>query len=254
MSSDSVIIIDAGGRTFKTSTTTLKTCGAGYFEALLGDTGAKLPGRKRARVSADGDDAPAGGPREIFLDRDPDVFADVLRFMRANRLPAAAAADTHRLEDLKTEAEFLCYDALVAACDEAIEALERARPTARFLTLRVENYARTNDLSRCVSIDVPKGQVFFVVSAEPFTGQRDDAYLLAACNDREADHPAYVVRGRGPIADPEQGAFSERPGAGFTFSGGATDKVHLAANGADFWVIAWVGNPSKIPGLGATKD
>ena len=252
------ITINAGGRRFETSTTTLMGSGAGYFEALLGETGQKLRGRKRARApevtgAADDDDAP-GAPREMFIDRDPDVFADVLRYMRANRLPAAAAADAHRLEDLRTEAEFLCYEALVAACDEAIEALERARPTARFLTLKVENYARTNDLSRCVSIDVPKGQVFFVVSAEPFTGQRDDAYLLAACNDREADHPAYVVRGRGPIADPEQGAFSERPGAGFTFSGGATDKVHLAANGADFWVIAWVGNPSKIPGLGATKD
>ena len=130
MSSDSVIIIDAGGRTFKTSTTTLEASGAGYFEALLGETGRKLRGKKRARVSADGDDAP-GGQREIFLDRDPDVFADVLRFMRTNRLPAAAAADTHRLEDLKTEAEFLCYEALVAACDEAVEALEWARPTAR---------------------------------------------------------------------------------------------------------------------------
>ena len=127
MSSDSVIIIDAGGRTFKTSTTTLEASGAGYFEALLGETGRKLRGRKRARAapevtgSAEGDDA--GAAREIFIDRDPDVFADVLRYMRANRLPAAAAADTHRLEDLKTEAEFLCYDRLVAACDEAIEAL-----------------------------------------------------------------------------------------------------------------------------------
>ena len=60
--------------------------------------------------------------------------------MRANRLPAAAAADTHRLEDLKTEAEFLCYDALVAACDESLEALERARPTARCLTFHVNHF------------------------------------------------------------------------------------------------------------------
>ena len=50
MSADSVIIIDAGGRTFKTSTTTLEASGAGYFEALLGETGRKLRGKKRARV------------------------------------------------------------------------------------------------------------------------------------------------------------------------------------------------------------
>ena len=33
--------------------------------------------------------------------------------------------------------------------------------------------------------------------------------------------------------------------------GGATEKVHLYAYGAEFWVAAWVGHPSKIPGLGA---
>ena len=43
-----------------------------------------------------------------------------------------------------------------------------------------------------------------------------------------------------------------RPGAGFTMGGGATEKVCLNAIGADFWVIAWVGHPSKIPGLGAS--
>ena len=137
------ITINAGGRRFETSTTTLVGCGAGYFEALLGETGRKLPGRKRARApevtgAADDDDAP-GAPREMFIDRDPDVFADVLRFMRANRLPAAAAADAHRLEDLKTEAEFFCYDRLAAACDEAIEAL-----TPRCLTLHVDMCWSTN--------------------------------------------------------------------------------------------------------------
>ena len=67
MSSDSVIIIDAGGRTFKTSTTKLEASGAGYFEALLGETGRKLRGKKRARVSADGDDAQGGGLSLIHI-------------------------------------------------------------------------------------------------------------------------------------------------------------------------------------------
>ena len=83
-------------------------------------------------------------------------------------------------------------------------------------------------------------------------------YLLRVTTGRRIIRLTWSAAGAqsrtGPIADPEQGAFSERPGAGFTFSGGATDKVHLAANGADFWVVAWVGHPSKIPGLGATKD
>ena len=44
------ITINAGGRRFETSTTTLMGSGAGYFEALLGETGQKLRGRKRARA------------------------------------------------------------------------------------------------------------------------------------------------------------------------------------------------------------
>ncbi len=252
MSSDSVIIIDAGGRTFKTSTTTLEASGAGYFEALLGETGRKLRGKKRARVSADGDDAQGGGPREIFLDRDPDVFADVLRFMRANRLPAAAAADAHRLEDLKTEAEFLCYDALVAACDESLEALERARPTARCLTFHVNHFHDEEGMQlNLVEVDVPKGQVFFVTSAIPIGGNGgNEGYRLLATNKQyDAEGVVVIVQG-----SRDSVKYDSRPGAGFTMGGGAGEKVCLHATGADFWVIAWVGHPSKIPGLGATKD
>ena len=246
MSSDSVIIIDAGGRTFKTSTTTLEASGAGYFEALLGETGRKLRGKKRARVSADGDDAPCGGPREIFLDRDPDVFADVLRFMRANRLPAAAAADAHRLEDLRTEAEFLCYDALVAACDEALEALERARPAARCLTFHVEQFHDAESMiQNLVEVEVPKGQVFFVTSAVPIGGNGGyGGYRLVATNEQyDAEGVVAIVQG-----SRDSVKYDTRPGAGFTMGGGATEKVCLHAKGADFWVVAWVGDPSKIPG------
>ena len=251
MSSDSVIIIDAGGRTFKTSTTTLEASGAGYFEALLGETGRKLRGKKRAHVSADGDDAPAGGPREIFLDRDPDVFADVLRFMRANRLPAAAAADAHRLEDLRTEAEFLCYDALVAACDEALEALERARPAARCLTFHVEQFHDAESMTQnLVEVDVPKGQVFFVTSAVPIGTSGNAGYRLVATNEPyDAEGVVVIVQGSHVSAK-----YDNRPGAGFTMAGGAAEKVCLHAKGADFWVVAWVGHPSKIPGLGAPRD
>ena len=121
------MLVNAGGRVFETTALTLKTCGAGYFEALLGDTGAKLPGRKRARVSADGDDAPGGGQREIFIDRDPDRFADVLSFMRTSCLPSAVEEDLHRLRDLRVEAEFLAYDALLDACDKALVAARKCK-------------------------------------------------------------------------------------------------------------------------------
>ena len=193
------ITINAGGRRFETSTTTLMGSGAGYFEALLGETGQKLRGRKRARapeVTGDDDDAP-GAPREMFIDRDPDVFADVLRFMRANRLPAAAAADAHRLDDLRTEAEFLCYEALVAACDEALEALERARPAARCLTFHVEQFHDAESMTQnLVEVDVPKGQVFFGTSANPVSTIGDAGYRLLATNKQyDAEGVVAIVTG-----------------------------------------------------------
>ena len=127
---DGRVTLNAGGRVFETTALTLKTSGAGYFEALLGETGARLPGsKKRARVSEDGDDAP-GGHRELFIDRDPDRFADVLSFMRTDRLPAAVAKDSDRLQDLRVEAEFLAYDALLTACDAAEAALASAAALA----------------------------------------------------------------------------------------------------------------------------
>ena len=41
---DGRVTLNAGGRVFETTALTLKTSGAGYFEALLGETGARLPG------------------------------------------------------------------------------------------------------------------------------------------------------------------------------------------------------------------
>jgi hypothetical protein len=256
------LTVNAGGRRFETSTTTLISCGAGYFDALLGETGQKLRGRKRARApevtgAVDDDDAP-GAPREIFVDRSPDLFEDVLQFARANRLSAATRKDDERLEDLKTEAEFFCCDRLAAACDEALEALERARPTARCLTFHVKPYFTRNDEGdittfhqNVVVVDVPKGHVLYIVSAQPQPeGDSALTYTLVATNNlNDADGLVSIVQGRRVTSQ-----YDSRPGAGFTMAGGATEKVYLCAYAADFWVVAWVGHPSKIPGLGAPRD
>ena len=165
MSESTRIIINAGGRIFETSKTTLLASGSGYFEGLLGSTGETMKGKKRARVSADGgDDAPA----ELFLDRDPDVFADVLKYMRANRLPAAVRADAHRLDDLKSEAEFFAYDRLVTACDEAEAALPRARMITRFVAKGTGAPGSDDAWGDFVSIDVPAGEVLYVTHVAPF--------------------------------------------------------------------------------------
>ena len=250
------LTVNAGGRRFETSTTTLMGSGAGYFEALLGETGQKLRGRKRARAPEVTGLADDDAPGEIFVDRSPDLFEDILQFARANRLSAATRKDDERLEDLKTEAEFFCYDRLAAACDEALEALERARPAARCLTFHVKPYFTTSDegdeifRENVVKVDVPKDHVFYIVSAQPCLkqgGSNNGMYNLAATNElHDADGVVSIVIG-------SEGT-PNRPGAGFTMGGGAAQKIHLYGYGAKFLLIAWVGHPSKIPGLGAPRD
>jgi hypothetical protein len=184
---DGRVTLNAGGRVFETTALTLKTSGAGYFEALLGETGARLPGsKKRARVSEDGDDAP--GHRELFIDRDPDRFADVLSFMRTDRLSAAAAKDSDRLQDLKVEAEFLAYDALFNACDAAEAALASAaalaapaEETAQSKMFYVDrNHVATNEWGEEVRIRVPKGQVLYISQVMPVATNKENQWLLRA--------------------------------------------------------------------------
>ena len=271
MSEDTRIVINAGGRVFETSTTTLKLSGAGYFEALLGDTGMQMRGKKRARPGDDApevtgsaeDDAPSA-PREIFIDRDPDVFADVLRYMRSDRLPAAAAKDEDRLEDLKAEAEFLCYGVLSKACDAAIDAMRAAEaaaaaakviPEAR--NLIIETRAEIDDYGDDVSIHVPMGQVLYVVSAMliikrcVYENQMNGAYLKMRRGAKDLFLVQHWFRIRDGRLDFELGGDSpgQQSGIRLCFTGGEEEEVMLSSYGLPFQINAWVGHPSKIPGL-----
>ena len=268
-------MINAGGRVFETSTTTLKLSGAGYFEALLGDTGKQMRGKKRARPggdapevtgSAEDDDAPSA-PREIFIDRDPDVFADVLRYMRSDRLPAAAAKDEDRLEDLKAEAEFLCYGALLMACDAAIDAMRAAEAAAAAATankaipeaenLIIDTEGQLNSFGDEVMIRVPKGQVLYVVSAMliikrcVYENQMNGAYLKMRRGAKDLILVQHWFRIRDGRLNFELGGDSPglQSGIRLCFTGGEEEEVMLSSYGLPFQINAWVGHPSKIPGL-----
>ena len=267
-------MINAGGRVFETSTTTLKLSGAGYFGALLGDTGMQMRGKKRARPGDDApevtgsaeDDAPSA-PREIFIDRDPDVFADVLRYMRSDRLPAAAAKDEDRLEDLKAEAEFLCYGALSMACDAAIDAMRAAEAAAAAATankaipeaknLIIHTEGELNSFGDEVMIRVPKGQVLYVVSAMliikrcVYENQMNGAYLKMRRGAKDLFLVQHWFRIRDGRLDFELGGDSpgQQSGIRLCFTGGEEEEVMLSSYGLPFQINAWVGHPSKIPGL-----
>ena len=260
---DGRVTLNAGGRVFETTALTLKTSGAGYFEALLGETGARLPGsKKRARVSEDGDDAP--GHRELFIDRDPDRFADVLSFMRTDRLSAAAAKDSDRLQDLKVEAEFLAYDALFNACDAAEAALAAAaalaapvpsKESAEMKIFYVNGGENTNEdgWGQEVRIRIPKGQVLCITQMLPLPVNNDEQWLLRAhtygpSGVKSAIIGQYYIKNIGGLKE-----FLQRD-LMLVLDGGESNELVLDANGVEWSVVAWLGHPSKIPGLSSPRN
>ena len=263
MSEDTRVVINAGGKLFETSTTTLLASGSGYFEGLLGSTGETMRGKKRARVGADGDDD-AASRRELFVDRDPDIFGDVLKYMRANCLPAAVAADAHRLHDLRVEAEFFAYDRLVAACDEATTTLADAAPHARSLFFIVDK--GDEDYGDDVVIDVPKGQVLYVTQVLPsFYRASGHVVLRATPSPKDEDGSRrmtiaqHYVPGKeitGAPNEAQQQAIKSfaKPPLNLMIDGGEDERVVFDAICATFTVTAWIGHPSKIPGLGARTN
>jgi len=261
------VLVNAGGRVFETTALTLKTCGAGYFEALLGDTGAKLPGKKkRARVSADGDDAPGGGQREIFIDRDPDRFADVLSFMRTDRLPSRVEEDSHRLRDLKVEAEFLAYDALMDACDKALDTLVAAAAAAAaaaaprvehavnkaFFVERAPNPLPQNapePWGPQVVLVVPRGQVCCITSAVPVSPLAINQNWILRANKMNGTISETVVVAY--ISEQFKGnqTASSHCDMRFVLQGGDDEIIIFDGCGCTWSVNAWVGHASKIPCL-----
>ena len=91
---------------FKTSTTTLEASGAAASRPSW-ETGRKLRGKKRARL---GRWRRRAGWRREFSDGTPTCSRTCSDSCARTGCPRPPPP-THRLEDLKTEAEFLCYDA-----------------------------------------------------------------------------------------------------------------------------------------------
>ena len=247
------MLVNAGGRVLETTALTLKTCGAGYFEALLGDTGAKLPGRKRARVSADGDDAPGGGQREIFIDRDPDRFADVLSFMRTSCLPSAVEEDLHRLRDLRVEAVFLAYDTLLDACDKALDPLVAAAAAAAAAAApREECAANKPFFVERAQPPFPENEpnhwgphVCCITAAVPISPLAiDQSWILRAETMGKTAVVAYISN---DFKDKQ--IASSHCDLKFVLEGGDDERIVFDGCGCTWSVNAWVGHASKIPFL-----
>jgi hypothetical protein len=147
------IEVNVGGRVFETTTMTLKSSGSKFFQALLGLTGTTLAGgESNSNIDSNGT-----GP--VFLDRDPDLFADVLYFMRSQRLPASTRKNVDRLDDLSSEADFFVYDELQQACQDSLDDYQQNLPTAQSYWIKVDETPRR--------VAIPQGQMIYIVSATP---------------------------------------------------------------------------------------
>lgn len=292
-----LIKVNAGGRWFETTRATLVTSGSGYFQALLGPTGQALGrgvgseaedvagrsvsngisgrGTKRARCEEDDDQSDEA---ELFVDRSPDLFSDVLDFMRSGRLLSKTKTDLSRLEDLRAEAEFFAYDELQSAVDEASEKLRAAvaevfkpepEPEASFHTMVLANEEED-------SIAVPKGKVLYLVSATlagdcrvfRYTKGRHDKSdnitgCYIECDQRtsgdfqlianiDGDNTVLAHVGLNHIHTCTESGLDVdfRQNLGICLSGGDDEEVTLVGQGSAEWhILYWVGDADAIPGI-----
>lgn len=176
-----IININAGGRSFVTTTNTLASSGAGFFQAMLTrwnsttkssdyqiPAGAVTPcSRSRKRTRSDEE---SNSNKTVFIDCDPDIFEDVLYFMRRNMIKPSTATDPCLLEQLFTEAQFFSYNALSDACKTSLQLVTdktKSVPTkfpsstARYGCSKIER----NDENDDEYITVPNGQVLYLNSA-----------------------------------------------------------------------------------------
>jgi hypothetical protein len=239
------IQVNAGGRIFETTTTTLMSSGSKFFHALLGPTGIGLAGGEASIQAFD--------QSPLFLDRDPDLFADILFFMRSNRLPASARRNVDRLEDLQAEADFFVYDALQQACQESLQQYTHSQPTAKSCWIKVDETPR--------KIPIPPGQMIYIVSAKPTWKQEQEDRIMPPADDDHEYFYQQIMTLRALIKDhsflllqakkSSLGQGDDPMESRLPVSLSCPDEqefIELVANGSGVLdVMYWIGHASAIP-------
>lgn len=197
------IIIDVGGRCFKTSQSTLGLSGSKYFEALFGFTGTTLSGsavsferddtnntrttsttrtqsdnhrskRSRDEVSLEnyrhelsiGSTSVTRKENVVFVDRDPDLFSHILFYMRSGRLSSKTKQDLALLEDLFVEADYFIYDNFKNACEQALKSIKDMLDYSSTINEPEAKLCATKvmeGVNRIISHE--EGQIVYIVSA-----------------------------------------------------------------------------------------
>jgi hypothetical protein len=255
------ITVNAGGRLYETTAATLRSSGCPLFQELLQPS--SHPPKSSSQKSKEKNKESkisARPPRTIFVDGDADLFADVLYFMRRQRLPSAAAAttaaatqeDAHRfrLTDLLHEAEFLEYKALIKECRQSLKSISTSpSPSAQSYAMHVPS----NDT---VWIHLPENSVLYLVSAvyvmieDDNRGEEEDrmdSYLSMKCGEMTSSAASYHVRGGGGRTTTTAWSQNNLP---ICISGSEEyERVGLVSSHGRWDVLCWVGDIAAIPGL-----
>jgi hypothetical protein len=247
------VTVNAGGRLYETTIATLLSSDSKYFQDLLLSSGSKssqdllgpaasaapTTSSKRRDKHSKPEDA-YNAPRSIFVDCDPDLFNDVLFFMRRKSFRTTTSANVARLTDLQSEAEYFAYDTLQVACFETIMKLRNNEPEAQSYQMRVT-------APEPVFIHVPRGSIIYLVSATfvdvEYQLDRNDSYLhVVGSAQLKSSVASYHIR--------ENNTHIQQKNLPIFLSSPEDERVGLITEGVGRWdVICWVGNALAIPGL-----
>jgi len=114
LAKDRIVTLDVGGRLYKTTSNKLASSGVQLFKSLL------VPANQEKKQEID---------EPLYIDGHPDIFEDVLYFLRCSKLRPLSKQDPNRLEELQTEAELFGYSALGKECRKCL--METKKPKAR---------------------------------------------------------------------------------------------------------------------------
>jgi hypothetical protein len=248
-SSNLRITVNVGGRLYETTAATLLASGCPLlFQELLQPSSPQKSSSKNKEVVV------SRPPRTIFVDGDADLFADVLHFMRRQRLPAATKEDAHRLSDLLHEAEFLEYQSLMIECRRYFQtSISISSPSS---PPSAQSYAMHVPSEDTVWIHLPEHSVLYLVSAIYFNIMLDDnvdeeedrmdSYLSLKFGELTSSVASYHVRG-GSRQSTTAWSQNHLP---VCISGSEEyERIGLVSSHGRWDVLCWVGDIAAIPGL-----
>ena len=105
-----------------------------------------------------------------------------------------------------------------------------------------------NGWGQQVRISIPKGQVLYIQHVLPLPVNNDEQWLLRATTfgpsgPKTTIIAQYLIKNIGGLKE-----FLQRD-MRLVLDGGESEELVLDANGVEWAVQAWLGHPSKIPGL-----